>query len=59
MRIRLPTYKERETMDQQKIEEMTKMLLKLEQEIKETKESLHSINKSIDKYDKYAFLNVS
>ncbi|OAS87119.1 MULTISPECIES: degradation enzyme regulation protein DegQ [Metabacillus] len=46
-------------MDQQKIEEMTKLLLKLEQEIKETKESLHSINKSIDKYDKYAFLNVS
>ena len=59
MRIRLSTYKERETMDQQKIEEMTKMLLKLEQEIKETKESLHRINKSIDKYDKYAFLNVS
>jgi uncharacterized protein YpiB (UPF0302 family) len=57
--IRLPTFKERETMDQQKIEEMTKMLLKLEQEIKETKESLHRINKSIDKYDKYAFLNVS
>ncbi|KKI89976.1 DegQ family regulator [Bacillus sp. SA1-12] len=46
-------------MDQQKIEEMTKLLLKLEQEIKETKESLHSINKSIDKYDKYAVLNVS
>jgi uncharacterized protein YpiB (UPF0302 family) len=59
MRIRLSIYKERETMDQQKIEEMTKMLLKLEQEIKETKESLHRINKSIDKYDKYAFLNVS
>ncbi|MGM0875515.1 MAG: DegQ family regulator [Bacillota bacterium] len=46
-------------MDQQKIEEMTLMLLKLEQEIKETIESLQRINKSIDKYDKYAFLNVS
>lgn len=46
-------------MDQQKIEEMTQMLLNLEKEIRETKESLKSINKSIDKYDKYAFLNVS
>jgi hypothetical protein len=57
--IRLPIDKECETMDQQKIEEMTQMLLKLEQEIKETIESLQRINKSIDKYDKYAFLNVS
>lgn len=46
-------------MDQQKIEEMTKLLLKLEKEIKETKESLHLINKSIDKFDKYLFLKVS
>lgn len=46
-------------MDQQKIEEMTKLLLQIEQELKETKKSLLSINESIDKYDKYAFLNVS
>lgn len=57
--IRLQTYKERETMDQQKIDEMTQLLLKLEQELKETKKSLQLIYKSIDKYDKYAFLNVS
>jgi DegQ (SacQ) family len=59
MIIRLLTHKECETMDQQKIEEMTALLLKLEQDINETKESLRCINKSIDKYDKYAFLNVS
>ncbi|WP_226669473.1 DegQ family regulator [Metabacillus litoralis] len=46
-------------MDQQKIEEMTKLLLQIEKELKETKESLLSINESIDKYDKYGFLNVS
>ncbi|MGM0878914.1 MAG: degradation enzyme regulation protein DegQ [Bacillota bacterium] len=46
-------------MDLRNIEEMTQMLVKLEEEIKETKESLRLINKSIDKYDKYAFLNVS
>ncbi|MDQ0225542.1 degradation enzyme regulation protein DegQ [Metabacillus niabensis] len=46
-------------MDQQKIEEITEMLLKLEKEINETKASLQNINKSIDKYDKYAYLNVS
>jgi hypothetical protein len=46
-------------MDQQKIDEMTQLLLKLEQDLKKTKESLHLINKSIDKYDKYSFLSVS
>jgi archaellum component FlaC len=46
-------------MDQQKIDEMTELLIKIEQDIKETKESLRGINKSIDKYDKYAILNVS
>jgi chromosome segregation ATPase len=55
----LTNKKERETMDQQKIDELTQQLIELEQELKETKESLHLINKSIDKYDKYAFLNVS
>ncbi|MCM3161136.1 MULTISPECIES: DegQ family regulator [Bacillaceae] len=46
-------------MNQQKIDEMTQLLLKIEQELKESKESLQLINKSIDKYDKFAFLNVS
>ncbi len=55
----LKKYKEGETMDQQKIEEITEMLLKLEKEINETKASLQNINKSIDKFDKYAYLNVS
>jgi uncharacterized protein YPO0396 len=45
--------------NQQKIDEMTQLLLKIEQELKESKESLQLINKSIDKYDKFAFLNVS
>ncbi len=59
MHSRLPTVKEGEIVDQQKIEEMTKLLLQIEKELKETKESLLSINESIDKYDKYGFLNVS
>ncbi|KKI90643.1 Degradation enzyme regulation protein DegQ [Bacillus sp. SA1-12] len=46
-------------MDLRKIEEMAQMLVQLEEEIKETIESLHLINKSIDKYDKYTYLNVS
>ncbi|MDQ0229774.1 DegQ family regulator [Metabacillus malikii] len=46
-------------MDQQKIEELAQMLLKLEQEIIETKASLQNINESIDKYNKYDFLHVS
>jgi hypothetical protein len=45
-------------MDLRKIEEMTQILARIEKEIQETKKSLHLINKSIDKYDKYAFLNV-
>ncbi|WP_156178050.1 DegQ family regulator [Bacillus sp. SA1-12] len=45
--------------DLRKIEEMAQMLVQLEEEIKETIESLHLINKSIDKYDKYTYLNVS
>lgn len=45
--------------DQQKIDEMTQLLLKIEQDLKESKKSLQLINKSIDKYDKYAFLHVS
>ena len=36
-------------MDQQKIDEMTELLIKIEQDIKETKESLRCINRSIDK----------
>ncbi|APH03857.1 DegQ family regulator [Bacillus weihaiensis] len=46
-------------MDQQKIEEMTQKLLQIEKELRETKQSLLSINKSIDKYDKYSIINVS
>ncbi|MGM7722114.1 DegQ family regulator [Metabacillus sp. Hm71] len=46
-------------MDLHKIEEMAQILVKVEEQIKETIESLHLINKSIDKYDKYTFLNVS
>ncbi|MFC0270993.1 DegQ family regulator [Metabacillus herbersteinensis] len=46
-------------MDQRKIEEMAQALMQLEKEIQKTKQSLQLINKSIDKYDKYAFLNVS
>ncbi|WP_299095221.1 DegQ family regulator [uncultured Metabacillus sp.] len=45
--------------DLHKIEEMAKILVKVEEQIKETIESLHLINNSIDKYDKYSFLNVS
>ena len=55
----LKKLKEGETMDQQKINEINEMLLKLEKEIGETKASLQNINNSIDKYDKYAYLNVS
>ncbi|MGM0879125.1 MAG: DegQ family regulator [Bacillota bacterium] len=46
-------------MELRKIEEMTQILARIEKEIQETKESLHLIIKSIDKYDKYAFLNLS
>ncbi|MTH55511.1 Degradation enzyme regulation protein DegQ [Bacillus mangrovi] len=46
-------------MTQHKIEELTQILHQLEKEIQETKQSLRSINKSIDKYDKYAYVKVS
>ncbi|MFY4775470.1 DegQ family regulator [Metabacillus sp. RGM 3146] len=40
-------------MQQQKIEELTQFLKNIEKEIQETKQSLRSINNSIDKYNKY------
>lgn len=46
-------------MKKHNIEEITQLLKRLEKEIQETKQSLKSINKSIDKYDKYSFINVS
>nr|WP_264196073.1 DegQ family regulator [Metabacillus halosaccharovorans] len=55
----LPIYEECETVNQKKIDEMTELLLRIEKELKESKQSLELLNKSIDKYDKYAFLNVS
>ncbi|MBD1380872.1 degradation enzyme regulation protein DegQ [Metabacillus arenae] len=42
-----------------KIEELKQLLNSLEKEIKETKDSLRLINKSIDKYDKYNYIKVS
>lgn len=47
------------TIDLRNIEKMTQLLAKLEEEIKEIKELLRLVNESIDKYDKYAYLNVS
>ena len=46
-------------MKKHNIEEITPLLKRLEKEIQETKQSLRMINKSIDKYDKYSFINVS
>ncbi|KEZ47814.1 MULTISPECIES: degradation enzyme regulation protein DegQ [Metabacillus] len=46
-------------MKKHNIEEITQLLKRLEKEIQETKQSLRMINKSIDKYDKYSFINVS
>ncbi|MRX73567.1 Degradation enzyme regulation protein DegQ [Bacillus lacus] len=46
-------------MNKHTIEEMALLLERLEEEIQETKKSLHSINNSIDKYDKYTYLKVS
>ncbi|OHR68957.1 Degradation enzyme regulation protein DegQ [Bacillus sp. HMSC76G11] len=46
-------------MKKHNIEEITQLLKRLEKEIQETKQSLRSINKSIDKYEKYSFINVS
>ncbi len=59
MLLRLPISEECETVNQKMIDEMTELLLRIEKELKESKESLQLLNKSIDKYDKYAFLNVS
>jgi hypothetical protein len=45
-------------MDLRKIEEMTQILARIEKEIQETKKSLHLINKSIDKYDKFYLISL-
>lgn len=46
-------------MNQYDIEELKQLLSKLETDIKETNNSLRMINKSIDKYDKYAYVKIS
>ena len=42
-------------MEKQQIEELKQLLWRLENEIRETKDSLRKINKSIDQLDKYNY----
>jgi septal ring factor EnvC (AmiA/AmiB activator) len=46
-------------MEKKTFDELNKMLKKLERDIRETKQSLISINTSIDKYEKYQYIKVS
>ncbi|MBD1382608.1 DegQ family regulator [Metabacillus arenae] len=46
-------------MSPNKIEELKHLLNSVETKIKETKNSLKLINKSIDKYDKYRYIKIS
>ncbi|NPC93981.1 Degradation enzyme regulation protein DegQ [Bacillus sp. WMMC1349] len=43
-------------MEREQIEELKELLWRLENEIRETKDSLRKINKSIDQYNKYTIL---